>query len=53
VSPTWRRGGQILVSGNVREIASGDLTMQFGHPTEVELKGLDGVHLIYEVLWQS
>jgi adenylate cyclase len=46
-------GGQILVSGTVREIASGDVTMQFGQPTEVELKGLDGVHVVYEVLWQS
>lgn len=46
-------GNQILVSGTVREIASGDLSIEFGQPIEVELKGLDGVHTIYEVLWQS
>ena len=43
------RGGQILVSETVREIASGDHGLTFGDGVPVELKGLDGVHLVHEV----
>ncbi len=46
-------GGQILVSATVREIASGDREYEFGPPSEVELKGLDGPHVIHDVLWRE
>jgi class 3 adenylate cyclase len=45
-------GGQILVSATVREIASGDSALDFGEAMSVELKGLDGEHVIHEVFWQ-
>jgi class 3 adenylate cyclase len=44
-------GGQILVSETVREIASGDHEVEFGAGAEVELKGLDGTHLVHDVFW--
>jgi class 3 adenylate cyclase len=46
-------GGQILVSGTVREIASGDHDVEFGDGVEVELKGLDGTHVVHEVFWRD
>ena len=42
-------GGQILASDTVREIAAGDLALTFGEGATVELKGLAGLHLVYEV----
>ncbi|NNE12283.1 MAG: adenylate/guanylate cyclase domain-containing protein, partial [Ilumatobacter sp.] len=44
-------GGQILTSGTVREIASGDHDVEFAAGTEVSLKGLDGTHVVHEVVW--
>ena len=46
-------GGQILVSSLVQQIAEprGDLT--FVAPREVELKGIKGTHLVYEVDWRA
>lgn len=46
-------GGEILVSSLVREIASarGDLT--FGEPRNVTLKGIEGDHLVYPLLWEG
>jgi class 3 adenylate cyclase len=46
-------GGQILVSGTVREIASGDHDVEFGDGVEVELKGLAGTHVVHEVFWRG
>jgi class 3 adenylate cyclase len=46
-------GGQILVSGTVREIASGDRDVEFGDGVEVELKGLDGTHVVHELFWRD
>jgi class 3 adenylate cyclase len=46
-------GGQILVSETVREIASGDHGLSFGEGAPVELKGLDGVHTVYDVFWDD
>lgn len=46
-------GGQVLVSGTVREIAAGDHDFQFGDATPVELKGLDGQHNVHDLHWQS
>jgi class 3 adenylate cyclase len=46
-------GGEILVSSLVREIvaARGDIT--FGPAREVQLKGIEGTHLVYAVDWQG
>lgn len=46
-------GGQILASGTVREIASGDRDVEFGEGVEVELKGLDGTHVVHDVFWRG
>ena len=46
-------GGQILVSGTVREIAAGNRDVEFGSGVEVELKGLDGSHVVHEVFWHE
>jgi class 3 adenylate cyclase len=46
-------GGQILVSGTVREIAAGNRDVEFGDGVEVELKGLDGTHVVHEVFWRE
>ena len=46
-------GGQILVSGTVREIAAGNRDVEFGNGVEVELKGLDGTHVVHEVFWSE
>jgi class 3 adenylate cyclase len=46
-------GGEILVSSLVREIAAarGDLT--FGEPRSVTLKGIEGAHVVYPLLWDE
>jgi class 3 adenylate cyclase len=46
-------GGQILVSSLVEQIASprGDLSFTF--PREVALKGMKGIHVVYELEWRS
>jgi class 3 adenylate cyclase len=46
-------GGQILVSSLVREIAGarGDLT--FGEPVIVALKGIEGDHMVYPLIWEE
>ena len=46
-------GGQILVSGTVREIAAGSRDVEFGSGVEVELKGLDGSHVVHELFWRE
>jgi len=44
-------GGQILASATVREIARGANEFEFGDRTNVELKGLEGLHTVHEVRW--
>ncbi|HEX4903078.1 MAG TPA: adenylate/guanylate cyclase domain-containing protein [Acidimicrobiales bacterium] len=46
-------GGEILVSSIVKEIASarGDLT--FGPPQVVALKGIEGEHVVHQLLWRE
>jgi class 3 adenylate cyclase len=44
-------GGEILVSSLVREIASARGDLVFGEPRAVELKGIEGEHLVYPLLW--
>lgn len=42
-------GGQILVSGPLRDLIERDGRYLFHNPREVELKGLSGNHRVYEV----
>jgi class 3 adenylate cyclase len=46
-------GGQILVSSLVREIAGARGDLAFGDPTVVALKGIDGEHTVYPLLWEE
>jgi class 3 adenylate cyclase len=45
-------GGEILVSSLVREIASARGDLQFGEPRTVALKGLEGEHVVYPLVWE-
>lgn len=44
-------GNQILVSAVLRELVAGSHEFEFGDAREEQLKGLPGVHKIYEVCW--
>jgi adenylate cyclase len=46
-------GGQILVSSLVREIAGARGDLAFGEPTVVALKGIEGDHMVYPLLWEE
>jgi class 3 adenylate cyclase len=46
-------GGEILVSSLVREIASARGDLVFGEPRTVELKGIEGEHVVYPLLWEE
>jgi len=45
-------GGQIIASGVVVELAGQD-AFQFGTPFQAELKGLDGTHQLYPMMWDE
>jgi class 3 adenylate cyclase len=45
------RGGEILVSALVRELTEPSGEFAFGDPTDVELKGLSGMHRLSSVRW--
>jgi class 3 adenylate cyclase len=47
------RGGEILVSRLVRELTEGSGLFSFTDPTDVELKGLSGMHSLSAVRWQG
>jgi adenylate cyclase len=47
------RGGEILVSRLVRELTEGASLFSFTDPTDVELKGLSGMHSLWAVRWQT
>jgi class 3 adenylate cyclase len=47
------RGGEILVSRLVRELTEGSGRFSFTDPTDVELKGLSGMHPLSAVRWQT
>ena len=47
------RGGEILVSSLVREITSARGDVVFGDEREVELKGIEGVHVVSPVDWSE
>jgi len=46
-------GGQIVVSSIVKEIASARGDLAFGPPQVVALKGIEGEHVVYPLLWQE
>jgi class 3 adenylate cyclase len=47
------RGGEILVSQLVRELTEGSELFSLTDPTDVELKGLSGMHSLSAVRWQE
>jgi class 3 adenylate cyclase len=47
------RGGEILVSALVRQQTEPSGEFTFGDPTDVELKGLSGMHRLSSVRWQT
>jgi len=47
------RGGEILVSSLVQQIAEPRGDLSFVAPREVELKGIKGTHVVYEVDWRA
>jgi len=46
-------GGQILVSSLVKEIAGARGDLAFGEPAIVALKGIEGDHTVYPLLWEE
>lgn len=46
-------GGQIVVSSIVKEIASARGDLAFGAPEVVTLKGIEGEHVVYPLLWRE
>lgn len=46
-------GGEILVSSIVREIAAARGDLQFGEPRTAALKGIEGEHVVYPLLWEG
>ena len=47
------RGGEVLVSGAVKEYTESDRSLEFEHRGEFRLKGLTGEHDVYAVLWEG
>ncbi len=45
------RGGEILVSRTLRDITESAGDLHFAEGRDVELKGLSGIHRVYEVIW--
>ncbi len=46
------RGGEILVSGPLKELAEASASVSFGDPRELGLKGLSGTHTVHPVEWE-
>jgi class 3 adenylate cyclase len=46
-------GGEILVSSIVKEIAGARGDLDFGEPKVVALKGIEGDHVVYQLLWRQ
>jgi class 3 adenylate cyclase len=47
------RGGEILVSAPLKELAEGASDVTFGDPRELGLKGLSGLHTVHPVEWEA
>jgi class 3 adenylate cyclase len=46
------QGGQILVSGLLKELTESSGQFRFDEGRDVELKGLSGAHRVFELEWQ-
>ena len=46
-------GGEILVSGLLKELVDSSGEFSFGSPREAELKGIAGIRRLHEVIWQG
>ncbi|HEU5302667.1 MAG TPA: adenylate/guanylate cyclase domain-containing protein [Acidimicrobiia bacterium] len=46
-------GGQIFVSSLTKEITASGGDLKFGPPMELELKGIEGIHHVYNVIWND
>ncbi len=47
------RGGEILVSSLLKDLADNAGDIRFGEPRELELKGFAGTYRVFSVLWSS
>lgn len=46
-------GGHIFVSSITKEITASRGDLRFGPPQEMELKGIEGIHHVYDVIWDD
>ena len=46
-------GGHIFVSSITKEITASRGDLRFGPPQEMELKGIEGIHHVYDVFWDD
>jgi class 3 adenylate cyclase len=47
------QGGQILVSGLLKDLLESSGDVEFGEPREVELKGISGRRRVHEIEWKK
>ena len=47
------RGGEILVSGLLKDLLESSGEVDFGPPREVELKGISGPRRVHEIVWKK
>jgi class 3 adenylate cyclase len=47
------RGGEILVSSDLRRLVESAAEVAFGEPRELEMKGLLGTHAVCAVVWEG
>jgi len=47
------QGGQILVSGLLKDLLESSGDVEFGPARELELKGISGVRRVHEIVWQT
>ena len=47
------RGGEILVSGLLKDLLESAGDVEFGPAREVELKGISGIRRVHEIVWQT
>jgi class 3 adenylate cyclase len=45
------QGGEIVISGRLRELIEGESAVPFGGRREIGLKGLSGAHVVFAVKW--
>jgi class 3 adenylate cyclase len=47
------QGGEILVSGLLKDLLESSGDVEFGPPREVELKGVSGPRRVHEIVWKK